>query len=560
MYSFIQLWTDYFAPFFKIHKLMYVAYIAIILIFYFIQTILFPKIISMYTHDPSKKWFSVDFLRQFYPLLGIFLVMIVMIFFKNRMDAVLPTMHFKWLREKMFEDMVWSYREKKDSIPIGVFMMRYNLLPQEIRVIFEDTLETFPAALSLLYLFIYFCTFDVSLGVAYLLLYATIFLYLVYSKSSAGCRMAVEERAMENLRVNDTASQEVLNLNHIYANQVEEEHILAQSGAEDALQKKWECAQKTINRFLVEINMMGWLAFGLMLALFFRYFRKNPDKRKHWPAVFLVLTFTQNTLMGTMPRWLGLLNGFTMIRIYQESIISLSGESGRNTTPGIFPVTDDYTIEIQDMGLVLGSKTIFSGFNMKVPHGQKIVIHGASGSGKSSLFNILTRYITSYTGMVLIGGADLREWDISVLRKRVVFIPQQTQLFDKSILYNICVGECSAEQRTRVESVIRKYGWDRILGGDLDKGCGVMGKDLSHGMQKLIILLRLMWKIDDSRIILIDEPLASLDGRTQDQVLDFLTDLTRGRTLFINNHVPLTQRQKAVFDQMWDSSSFIARN
>lgn len=559
MYSFLQLWTDYFAPFFKIHKLMYAMYIAIILIFYFIQTILFPKIISMYTHYPSKKWFSADYLRRFYPLLGVFLVMIIMIFFKNRMDAVLPTMHFKWLREKMFEDMVWSYREKKDSIPIGVFMMRYNLLPQEIRVIFEDTLETFPAALSLLYLFIYFCTFDVCIGLAYLLLYASIFLYLVYSKSGAGCRIAVEERAMENIRANDTASQEVLNLNHIYANQVEEAHILAQSGAEDALQKKWECAQKTINRFLVEINMMGWAAFGVMLALFFQYFRKNADKRRHWPAVFLVLTFTQSTLMGAMPRWLGLLNGFTMIRIYQESILSLSNESVK-VSPGVFTETDDYMIEVKDMSLVLGSKTIFSGFSMRVPHGQRIVVHGASGSGKSSLFNILARYITSYTGTVAIGGVDLREWDVTALRKRVVFIPQQTHLFDKSILYNICVGECSAEQRARVESVIRKYGWERIFGGDLDKGCGVMGKDLSHGMQKLIILLRLMWRIEDARIILIDEPLASLDGRTQEEILDFLADLTRGRTLFVNNHVPLTQRQKEMFDQLLDSSSFIARN
>lgn len=554
---FLQLWAQYFAPFFKIHKKLYLLYITIILIFYFIQALILPRILSQYTHEPTAKWLSVEVFRRFSPLLGIFFLMIVMIFLKNRIDAILPTMHFKWLRETMFKDMIWSYREQKDSIPIGVFMMRYNLLPQEIRVIFEDILETFPVALSLMYLFIYFCTFDVSIGLIYLGLYLSIFAYLFFSRASIECQKTVEIRALETLRVNDTASQEVLNLNHIYANQVEKEHIMLQSEAEGVLQKKWEHAQKAINGLLFQINLMQWVVFGILLALFYRYFRRRPGQKQYWPAVFLVLSFTQNTLMTATPRWLGLLNGFTMIRIYHQSIMSLPESVDPNKLSATIDEAEDHRITIDDMSLTLGNKVVFADFRVEVPQGQKILVQGASGSGKSTLFQVLTRYITSYTGNVRIGDIDLQEWDLHALRKRILYIPQQTQLFDRSILYNICMGECPPEKKEQIETIIRRYGWERILGNDLDKSCGGMGKNVSHGMQKLIVLLRLLWRIEDARIVLIDEPLASLDRRTQDDVLDFLLRLTTGRTLLITNHVSLTEGQNRLFDRILDSSSFV---
>jgi len=555
MYSFPWLWRNYFAPFFKDHRAMYAGYIIIILFFYLIQALVMPRVISNYSKDPVKNWFRAPVFRRFTPLIVVFLVMIIMVYVKNRMDAILPTMHYQWLRDKMFSDMIWTYREKNTTIPVGVFMMRYNLLPQEIRVIFEDALETLPAVLSLLYLFIYFCTFDVKIGVVYLVLYGAVITYLLFSPSSRACQRAVEKRARENLDANDTASQEVLNLGHIYANQVEAEHIKNQSEAEKTLQKKWEGAQKTINNLLIQVNLMSLLIYGIMLALFYHHFKRGGNM-KYWPAVFLILTFAQTTLMGTLPRWLGLINGFTMVKIYHEAVMSDTTSAVVSTpTPG-FKGTDDYTIVIDDISLELGGKQIFSSFSASIPQGQKILVQGASGSGKSSLFNMLTRYVSTYTGVIRIGGTDIREWDLDALRTAVVSTPQQTQLFDKSILYNICVDECSDEQKTRVSEIVRRFGWHSILGDNLEKKCGPMGKNVSHGMQKLIVLLRLMWKSRNARVVLVDEPLASLDATTQDQILRFLVEVSAGKTLIVNNHVPLSPDQRRMFDQVWDSSSF----
>jgi ABC-type multidrug transport system fused ATPase/permease subunit len=538
-------------------------YISIILIFYFVQALVLPKILSVYVNDPKKRLLflksSHGYFSQFYPLLGIFFILILLIFIKNRIDAILPTMHFRWLRDTIFEDMVWTYQEQKDSIPIGVFMMRYNLLPQEIRIIFEDILETLPVILSLFYLFIYFCCFSVPIGMVYIMLYGCLFLYLIFSKESIRCQKAVEERAQETIQANDTASQEVLNLNHIYTNQVEEEHIRIQSIAEEALQKKWQTAQMTVNNLLFQINAIQWFILGVLLALFFQYFRSRPNQRQYWASVFLIMTFTHTTLLTTTPRWVNLINGITMIRIYQESISTMSKE--RITSPpkesNDSRINSNYSIIIDHLYLTLGTRTIFSDFSMTFPQGQKILVQGASGSGKTSFFHLLTRYISTYNGDIIIGGVNLKEWNLQDLRRRIVHIPQQTHLFDNTIIYNICVGECSPEQRQQVEDIIRHFGWERILGKDLNKSCGVMGKNVSHGMQKLIILLRLLWKIDMARIILIDEPLASLDQQTQDDVIVFLSELSKDKTLFINNHVQLTTRQYQYFDRVLDSSTFL---
>lgn len=344
-------------------------------------------------------------------------------------------------------------------------------------------------------------------------------------------------------------------MTHIYANQVETQHITNQADAEYRLQHCWEQAQTHITTLLFHLNTMTLIIYAIMISLFYRYFRQHPKKVHMWPVVFLVLTLTQTTLMTTLPRWLGLMNGLTMIRVYKEAQATEDQVVTSHDNPR-FTGSDDCSIHLSNISLELGGKQIFLEFNGHINQGEKVLVQGASGSGKSSLFNLLTRYLSGYTGVITVGGVDINDWTITDLRSHIVTIPQQTQLFDKSILYNICVGECSDEQEDAVTSVIQKYGWERILGDDLTKTCGPMGKDVSHGMQKLIILLRLLWKSEDARVILIDEPLASLDQQTQDQVLHFIVDMSKGRTVMINNHVPLTPTQQKMFDQIWDSSSF----
>ena len=559
MISFQSLWKDYFATFFKENKKLYILYIILILVFYFLQTLVLPKIISMYSKIPEKGWFSENVVKKFWPLLGIIGVLIVFIFVKNRIDAVLPTMHYKWLRKKMFNDMIWAYREKNSGVSVGVFMMRYNLLPQEIRFLFEDVLETIPVGVSLCYLFLYFFTFDIKIASVFLLLYVILFLYIIYSPYSKKCQDMMVQRAQENLNVNDSASQEVLNLHHIYANQVEDEHIRDQSRSEDVLQNKWEKAQKCVTNLLFQINLFGWIIFGVILTMFYNYFRKHPDKKTLWPAVLIILTFTQSSLLNTMPRWVGLFNGFTMIKVYHNSIMSNNTEQEKTSEGSkVFQGNDVCDIDMKNIHLQYGEKVIFDRFDGHIGQGKKILIQGASGSGKSSLFHMLTRYTTDYTGTITIGGTDIREWDVHALREKIITTPQQTQLFDKSIFYNICVDECSETQKEELLSIIRRYNWDKILGKNLEKRCGVMGKDVSHGMQKLIILLRLMWKSMNARVILVDEPLASLDQQTQEQVLEFLLHMSKDKTLLINNHVPLSRKQYELFDDVWDSSSFRA--
>ncbi len=178
------------------------------------------------------------------------------------------------------------------------------------------------------------------------------------------------------------------------------------------------------------------------------------------------------------------------------------------------------------------------GVSLTVHPGEILALAGPSGCGKSTLLGVLLGLIPASGGSVRLAGTDLADLDPDVWRSRIAWVPQRPHLFARSIAENIRLGRPGAtdgEVRTAIADAGLDEVVDRLPAGILTP-LGHDGAGLSAGERQRVALARAF--IRDAPLLLLDEPTANLDGRTEDGVLATVRRLTAGRTVVMVAHRP----------------------
>ena len=184
--------------------------------------------------------------------------------------------------------------------------------------------------------------------------------------------------------------------------------------------------------------------------------------------------------------------------------------------------------------------------SLEVSRGQTLGILGRVGAGKSTLLRLLPRLMDPPEGTVFVGGRDVRDYDLPVLRRAFGFVPQDSFLFSDSIAANIRYGApgLSEEGFRRVASVstidrdVADFpdGWETIV--------GEKGLTLSGGQKQRIAISRALAL--DPEILVMDDSLSAVDAETEDRILQALIEERRGRTNIIVSHRVSTLRHADV--------------
>ena len=176
------------------------------------------------------------------------------------------------------------------------------------------------------------------------------------------------------------------------------------------------------------------------------------------------------------------------------------------------------------------------GVDLVVPAGSTTALVGRSGSGKSSLLNLVPRLHDVAQGRVLIDGQDLRDVTLASLRANVAVVSQEVVLFDDTVAANIGFGRPGAA-RAEIEAAARDaaaHGFIERLPESYDFRVGPSGGRLSGGERQRISLARAFLK--DAPILLLDEATSALDAESERLVQEALTRLMRGRTTLVIAH------------------------
>lgn len=183
-----------------------------------------------------------------------------------------------------------------------------------------------------------------------------------------------------------------------------------------------------------------------------------------------------------------------------------------------------------------GRTATIDGFSFKAQPGQTVALVGATGSGKSTLLKLLMRFYDIVDGSIKIDGQDIRDVSIDSLRESFGFVPQETVLFNTTILENVRYGRLGATDEEVYAACKEACIHDKILtfpGGYRAK-VGERGVKLSGGERQRIAVARVMLR--NPKIVLLDEATSAMDSLTESKVQSALSRLMKGQTAFVIAH------------------------
>ena len=182
------------------------------------------------------------------------------------------------------------------------------------------------------------------------------------------------------------------------------------------------------------------------------------------------------------------------------------------------------------------SEDAVSGISMKVPAGSVVAVVGETGSGKTTLANLLARFYDPSEGRITLDGHDLRRISIASLRRLIGVVTQETVLFNDTVAENISYGMKSVSRESVIEAARKANAHDFItaLPGGYERVVGEKGFVLSGGERQRVALARAILK--NPPILVLDEATSALDTVTERQVQEAIARVMQGRTVFAIAH------------------------
>lgn len=188
-----------------------------------------------------------------------------------------------------------------------------------------------------------------------------------------------------------------------------------------------------------------------------------------------------------------------------------------------------------DFSYIPGKQVLYD-FNLDVEPGQKIALVGATGSGKTTVVNLLMRFYPVDAGEILVDGVNIQDIKRDFLRKNIAIVLQDTVLFSNTIENNIKYADLNADDEAMVQAAdmsnIRRF--IERQPQKYQTFLKQAGANLSHGQRQLMAIARAV--LADPRILILDEATSSVDTRTEKKIQDAMVRLMKNRTSLIIAH------------------------
>jgi len=192
---------------------------------------------------------------------------------------------------------------------------------------------------------------------------------------------------------------------------------------------------------------------------------------------------------------------------------------------------EDVSFTYEDSGI-----NALKNISFEAQKGKTLAIIGTTGSGKSTIANLICRLYDSTKGNILVDGSDIRDFDIQYMRNQIGYVPQDVFLFSDSIDNNIAFGSEELDDEQIIQAAIDADLHDNII--DLPEGfntvLGERGITLSGGQKQRLSIARAL--VRNPKILILDDSLSAVDTKTENNILNNLKNIMKGRTSIIISH------------------------
>jgi ATP-binding cassette subfamily B protein len=273
-----------------------------------------------------------------------------------------------------------------------------------------------------------------------------------------------------------------------------------------------------------------------------------------WAAGFfhaLVVWQTGRITLGEVVAFVGLMGGLrfpTFISLFSFDLVQLGIAGSRRILELINSETElDENIEgisnpiqgeviFENVSFGYNGKHVLKSVSFKANPGETIAIVGQTGSGKSTLTQLINRIYDVDEGRVLVDGIDVREWSLESLRSQISSIEQDVFLFTDSLANNIAFGREEASENSIIQAASLAQA-DQFISGfkaGYATEVGERGVTLSGGQRQRIAIARAF--LTDPRILILDDSTSAIDSATEDQIQRAMREISQRRTTFLITH------------------------
>lgn len=303
--------------------------------------------------------------------------------------------------------------------------------------------------------------------------------------------------------------------------------------------KKYQKAEYLVTFSLALMNTIQNLVFmlGLIVASFIAAYQVTTGILKVGKFVTLLTYMTQLqgplNFFGTFYRMIqnNMINSERMLELFKEKPTVVDNIDAQNMP------SCEGSIQYSDVHFSYDNrKPALQGLEFTCNPGTTTALVGESGGGKSTVFRLLFRFYNASSGHIKVDGNDVESITIDSLRKHIGVVPQDTVLFNESLMYNLKYARQDATDEEVYAACRAASIHDKIMGfpDQYETKVGERGLRLSGGEKQRVAIARTI--IKNPRIILLDEATAALDTETEEHIQEALHTLSRGRTMLVIAH------------------------
>ena len=418
-----------------------------------------------------------------------------------------------------------------DNMPAGSVVSRITSDVNQIRTFFVSTfVQILIIVLKIIFSYIVLFYVDVRFGLFMLALFPVMFIVLkIYNKLSIDSIKGYRRKFSQS---NGIINENYQNLEIIKAFNKEKESIEDWNKHNEERYKYWKRLNLVDSLLLHNITGVFRIVIFIGIVYYYSYSHFNNVYGITLGMVYLFINYTTDIIYRIADFTMGISNYIRAqgAAINIQEILKLEVEEDNHNDI----TEDDFRGNIKFEDVYFSYKDDFyvlRDLNLEIKENQTVAFVGHTGSGKSTIMNLIVKFYSATKGNVLINGRNINDYSKEYLREKTAIVLQDSFLFEGTLLENITTSNDEKIAR----GALSRVGGNFILENrSLDSKVEVGGNNFSTGEKQLICLARALAK--DPKILILDESTANIDSETEQNVSRAIEELKQGRTTLIIAH------------------------
>jgi ABC-type multidrug transport system fused ATPase/permease subunit len=474
------------------------------------------------------------------PLLVVIAIMVIVqigFFFEDWHNSYLYPRLQDFIRSKLVRQLLDHYEQAYKELPSGEIISMLLKAPLTMTYAYEIGKNTLlPFILTLIIATIYFLFIDKILAIGLFIL-GFCFLCILYY-APIGCNDITLQRDHSFNVIYEQIDDMLRNLFSIYGSDTKDKELDRLRGFEDTHQTLFRDTMTCIFKHKVFITPLTICYLSFFIFRSYQLVKAKKIGAGKFVPIFMIMSYLLNFMIYTNDQFRDIIFEWGIVRSADKIINAPYDDTKHVHTPAPADIPIPSGIGMQNITFRYkqSKRDVLQEFNLHITPGEKVVIMGDIGSGKSTVLKLLLRYYEPRIGTVYWNGRSYDEYNLRELRKSIGYVPQVPVLFDRTVYENMTYGLTGIDRASLVafleeHDLMKEF--DNLDNG-LDTIIGKNGSVLSGGQRQLVWCLRVL--LSEPEILILDEPTSSIDTHMK-QVLNKILQMTmKGKTVIMVTH------------------------